>query len=171
MDNNQEPVTQTEEKIEESVDTQATENKDEGKTFTQADFNKFSMKLENKYKEKYKDYDKWLESQKTETEKQNELNQKMADTTNENKALKQENLVLKSNVDAEFVDYVQFAVSKMEGDFEDNLKEFLKDNPKYLQAKQVEASKNTGAPVQNISENANSGVRAILKAKHPDLKI
>lgn len=30
MDNNQEPVTQTEEKNEESVDTQATKNKDEG---------------------------------------------------------------------------------------------------------------------------------------------
>lgn len=175
MENNQNAVTQTDEKIGENVDTQATKNKDEAKpaekTFSQAEFNKFEKDLKAKYKEKYKGYDEWLESQKTEVEKQKELTQKMADTENENVTLKKENQVLKSGVSVDDADYVVFKVSKMEGDFEENLGNFLKENPKYLRVKEpVETPQNTDGVAVNKNNNNSqeSGVMAILKEKHPE---
>ena len=57
----------------------------------------------------------------------------------------------------------------MEGEFEDNLKEFLKENPKYLQKEVTLPVEDTGLPVTKINENAENGVTAILKQKHPDL--
>ena len=62
-----------------------------------------------------------------------------------------------------------FKVSKMEGEFEDNLKSFLKDNPKYLQKEAVvETPQNTGVSVTKINNSEEDGVIALLKAKHPD---
>lgn len=174
MENNQNTVTQTDEKTEENVDTQAIQNKDEGKpaekTFSQAEFNKFEKDLKAKYKEKYKGYDEWLESQKTEVEKQKELTQKMADTESENVTLKQENQVLKSGVSVDDADYVVFKVSKMEGDFEENLGNFLKENPKYLQTNETEETpQNTdGVAVNKNNNSKEDGVMAILKSKHPE---
>ena len=175
MEKEKEPVTQTEEKTEVPV-TQTddkTEEKTEVKTFTQEEVNAMVLKAENKINKKYENvdleaYNKWQESQKTEAEKQTELTQKMTDTKNENIALKQENQVLKSGVNADDVDYVVFKVSKMEGEFEDNLKVFLKENPKYLQKTVTEDNEDTGTPVTKIKE-AENGVTSILKARHPDL--
>ena len=56
----------------------------------------------------------------------------------------------------------------MEGDFEDNLKDYLKENPQFLISK-VEAPKSNGVATKKISDDADDGVTAILKAKHPDL--
>ena len=175
MENKQEtePVTQTEpakEKTEGAV-TQ-TENKTEGeevKTFTQEEVNAMLAKERKKVpsKEELKAFNDWKESQKTETQKQSEFNQKLTDTTNENISLKQENQVLKSGVNAEDVDYVVFKVSKMEGNFEDNLKVFLKENPKYLKTEPT-TTNNTGVGVKKIPNAEEDGVLAILKAKHPE---
>ena len=120
-------------------------------------------------KEELQAFNDWKESQKTETEKQTEQAKKYVDTENENINLKKENKVLRSGVSDEDVDYVVFKVSKMEGDFEDNLEEFLKDNPKYLQKQETEETpKTTGVAVTKIKTNEENGVMAILKAKHPD---
>ena len=174
MEKEKDPVTQTEEKTEEPV-TQTddkTEDKAEVKTFTQEEVNAMLAKERKKIpsKEEMQKFNDWKESQKTEAEKQSELNQKMVDTTNENKQLKQENLVLKANVDKEFSDYVQFAVSKMDGDFEENLKEFLEKNPKYLQKSDTKEEKITDGVSVNKSKinSADDGVTAILKEKHPE---
>ena len=163
MENNQEPVTQTEEKTEDVAVTQTEEKTEakEEKSFTQADMNKLEMKIEKKFKEKYKGYDKWLETQKTEAEKQQEKDRKYIDTERENK-------VLKSDVNVEDVDYVVYKVSKMEGNFEDNLEEFLKENPKYLRIKTVDTPQNTGVAVSKIKSDEEDGVMSILKAKHPE---
>lgn len=177
MEKEKEPVTQTDEKTEAPV-TQTDdkiEGKSEVKTFTQEEVNAMVLKAENKINKKYENvdleaYSKWQESQKTETEKQTELTQKMTDTKNENIALKQENQVLKSGVNADDVDYVVFKVSKMEGEFEDNLKDFLKENPKYLQKEeQGSSNESSGTSVTRINENKDSIVAGILKKKHPDL--
>ena len=56
----------------------------------------------------------------------------------------------------------------MEGEFEENLAKFLKDNPKYLKGEELNEPKATGAPVKSIG-STESGVTAILKAKHPEL--
>ncbi len=171
MEEKKEPVTQTEEKIEGTVteSVEKTEKVDE-KTFTQEEVNAMIAKEKKKMpsKEDLKAFNDWKESQKTEAEKQSELNQKYTNTQNENLSLKQENQVLKSGVNADDVDYVVFKVSKMEGEFEDNLKDFLKENPKYLQKQDIEASKTTGVPVSKINNNEEDGVIALLKAKHPD---
>ena len=56
----------------------------------------------------------------------------------------------------------------MEGEFEDNLKDYLKENPQFLISK-VETPKSNGVATQKISDDADDGVTAILKQKHPDL--
>lgn len=160
----------------ENTETQTAEEKVE-KTFTQSEFTK-ALKDEvtrktkgMPSKEELKQFNEWKESQKTEAEKQTELTQKITDTTNENISLKQENQVLKSGVNADDVDYVLFKVSKMEGEFEDNLKDFLKSNPKYLHKEEVTNASNedTGVAVTKNNEKAENGVTAILKEKHPEL--
>ena len=159
----------------EKVETQTTEEKVE-KTFTQSEFKEaldkeVARKTRNiPTKEELKAFNEWKESQKTEAEKQSE-------TLKENETLKariieleNKSVVANAGVDSKFKRFVMSEVSQMEGDFEDNLKEFLKENPQYLQVKEtVEQPKNTGVAVQKIDENADTGVSAILKAKHPEL--
>lgn len=172
MENNQTPVTQTDDKTV-VVDAQTT-SQNEPKTFTQEEVNAMILKAENKVNKKYegvdlKKYKEWEESQKTEAEKHQ-------DVLNENQSLKNriielENMSVVANagVDPKFQKFVLSEISK-EGNFEDNLKEYLKSNPQYLQSiATVETPKTTGVAVQKINENADTGVSAILKAKHPEL--
>ena len=173
MENEKEPVTQTDDKTEETVTTTTEKTEQEPKTFTQEEVNAMLNKEKKKMpsKEDLKAFREWQEAQKTDAEKQKELTQRMTDTESENTSLKQEIQVLKSGVNIDDVDYILFKVSKMEGEFEDNLKDFLKTNPKYLQTKKdtEETTTTNGTSVKKITEEANSGVNAILKQKHPDL--
>lgn len=161
-----------------NVDTQATQ-KNEGqapeKTFTQEELNKIVQERLDKEKKKMpskedlKAFKDWKESQKTEAEKQAEKEAEYQKTLNELNTLKQTNAVLEAGVNKDDADYVLFKVSKMEGEFDENLAKFLKDNPKYLkQELETTEPKATGTSVRTISSNE-SGVTAILKAKHPDL--
>lgn len=170
MEDEKKPVTQPEEKTE--VPVTQTDEKTEGKTFTQEEVNAMVIKAENKINKKYENidleaYNKWQESQKTEAEKQTELTQKLTNTNNENISLKQENQVLKCGVNVDDVDYVVFKVSKMEGEFEDNLKEFLEKNPKYLEnnKKQANTSTTTGFD-QNSTSNPVSDEKAYKDKKY-----
>lgn len=173
MEDIKEPVTQTEEKTE--ADVIQSEEKTEVKTYTQEEYNALDKKLKAKYEKKYEGidiakYKEWVESQKTEAEKQSE-------TLKENETLKariieleNQTVVANAGVDSKFQKFILSEVSQMEGDFEDNLKDYLKENPQYLQTKEtVETPKTTGVAVQKINENADTGVSAILKAKHPEL--
>lgn len=173
MEKEKEPVTQTDEKTEETVTTTVEKTEQEPKTFTQEEVNAMLNKEKKKMpsKEDLKAFREWQEAQKTDAEKQKELTQRMTDTESENTSLKQEIQVLKSGVNIDDVDYILFKVSKMEGEFEDNLKDFLKTNPKYLQTKKdtEETTTTNGTSVKKLNEEANSGVNAILKQKHPDL--
>ena len=161
-----------------NVDTQATQ-KNEGqaseKTFTQEELNKIVQERLDKEKKKMpskedlKAFKDWKESQKTEAEKQAEKEAEYQRTLNELNTLKQTNAVLEAGVNKDDADYVLFKVSKMEGEFDENLAKFLKDNPKYLEKELTPTEpKATGAPVRTMSSNE-SGVTAILKAKHPEL--
>lgn len=169
MENNQEPVTQTAENIEGTTVTQTetkTEEKTE-KTFTQADMNKLEMKIENKFKEKYKGYDEWLESQKTEAEKSKEKDNEIERLTKENMSLKNANFIANSNVDSKFQKFVLSEVSELEGDFEDNLKDYLKNNPQYLIQKENEGqNQSTGIPQTNSNANTVSDEKAYLDKKY-----
>lgn len=119
-------------------------------------------------KEELKAFKDWQESQKTEAQKQAEKDAEYAQKDTTISELQKENAVLKAGVkDAEDIDYILFKVGKMEGEFDENLAKFLKDNPKYL-GQEPNEPKATGAPVKTIS-STESGVKAILKAKHQDL--
>lgn len=153
--------------------TQANNNEEETeKTFTQEDVDKIVKERLKKMpsKEELKAFKDWQETQKTAEQKQAEKETEYKKTLSEKESLVQENQVLKAGVNIEDVDYVVFKVSKKEGDFEENLQEFLKENPKYLKNKETEEieQKATGTPVKTISSKE-SGVMAILKAKYPEI--
>lgn len=179
MENNTETVENV--KVEETgeIGTQANENKVEEKaekTYTQADFNAMDKKLKEKYEKKYAGidiakYKEWEESQKTAEQKQAE---KEAEYVEKDKriVLLENKLKLKdANVSKEYEDFVLFTVSNMDGEFEDNLGQFLKDNPKYIKGQEITEQKATGTPVKSISSSETDGVLAILKQKHPEMNL
>ena len=158
-----------------NVDTQTT-NQNEGqaeKTFTQEELNKIVQERLDKEKKKMpskedlKAFKDWKESQKTAEQKQAEKEAEYQRTLNELNILKQTNAVLEAGVNKEDVDYVIFKVSKMEGDFDENLTKFLKDNPKYKES-EPEGQKATGTQVKKINSQ-NDGVLGILASKHPEI--
>lgn len=116
--------------------TQNTQNNEKMK-YTQEDFNALDKKLKEKYEKKYAGidiakYNEWVESQKTAEQKQAEREKEYQNALSEKQSLINENKVLKKGVNSDDVDYVLFKVSKMEGEFDENLAKFLKDNPRYL---------------------------------------
>ena len=159
-----------------NVDTQTTE-KNEGKA--EVDVKAEAQKIADAMlakkmksmptKEELKAFKDWQESQKTAEQKQAEKEAEYQKTLNELNTLKQTNAVLEAGVNKDDADYVLFKVSKMEGEFEENLAKFLKDNPKYLkQELEQTEQKATGAPVRTISSK-NDGVLEILASKHPEI--
>ena len=158
-----------------NVDTQTT-NQNEGqaeKTFTQEELNKIVQERLDKEKKKMpskedlKAFKDWKESQKTAEEKQAEKEAEYQKTLNELNTLKQTNAVLEAGVNKDDVDYVLFKVSKMEGNFDENLTKFLMDNPKYKES-EPEGQKATGTQVKKINSQ-NDGVLGILASKHPEI--
>jgi len=111
---------------------------------------------------KYKD---WEEAQKTETEKQAEVLKELETLKQEKVNTQRENTLLKKGVNSDDVDYVLFKVSKMDGEFEDNLETFLKENEKFTQKEK----ETTGIANNKTVVNKSTGVEAILKARHPEL--
>lgn len=117
--------------------TQASQNKDGEKTYTQEEYNAFEKKLKEKYEKKYAGvdiakYKEWVESQKTQEEKTAEKELEYQKVISEKEEILKENKVLKAGVKSDDVEFITFKVSRMEGDFEENLTKFLKENPKYL---------------------------------------
>ena len=53
----------------------------------------------------------------------------------------------------------------MEGDFEDNLKNYLAENPKFTKKQETKA---TDIEYKSSSVAKESGVMAILKSRHPE---
>ena len=165
----------TEEKVTENTETQTAKEKVEKTFATQEEFNEalkreVARKTRNvPSKEELKAFNEWKESQKTEEDKKNEI-------LLENETLKKQlayaenkSVVANAGVDSKFQKFVLSEVSEMEGDFEDNLKDYLKENPQYLIQEEVETPKTNGVATKKISDDADDGVTAILKAKHPDL--
>ena len=147
----------------------------EQKTFTQEELNTIietrlaKAKKDMPSKEELKKYNEWKEAQKTEQEKMAEKETEYQKVLAEKEQIINENKILKSGVNAEDTDYVLFKVTKMEGDFEENLSKFLKDNPKFLN--KTVPSKATGVETRTTSQsNEDDGVMAILKSKHPNIE-
>lgn len=159
-----------------NVDTQTTEKKEgQAEIDVKAEAQKIADAMVAKKmkgmpsKEELKAFKDWQESQKTAEQKQAEKDAEYQKTLNELNTLKQTNAVLSAGVNRDDADYVIFKVGKMEGEFEENLAKFLKDNPKYLkQELETTEPKATGAPVRTISSK-NDGVLGILASKHPEI--
>lgn len=159
-----------------NVDTQTTEkNEEQAEIDVKAEAQKIAdamvaKKMKNMpSKEDLKAFKEWQESQKTAEQKQAEKEAEYQKTLNELNTLKQTNAVLEAGVNKEDADYVLFKVGKMEGEFDENLAKFLKDNPKYLERElKTTETKATGAPVRTISSK-NDGVLGILASKHPEI--
>ena len=144
------------------------------KTFTQTEFDEALKKAvlrktkDMPSKEELDKFKEWQEQQKTESEKQIEKEKEYLKVTAERDAFRYENIALKQGIKADDLDYVIFKVSKQEGDFEDNLKEFLEANPKFVAQEEV-ATKSTGTIARSTTQEKESGVTAILKARYPEL--
>ena len=135
------------------VDTQTTNKNEETieKTFSQDEVNemiKERLKRERSKlpsKEDLQAFNTWKESQKTAEEKQAEKEAEYQRISSENTELKNENEVFKAGVKKDDVEFVAFKVSKMEGDFKENLDKFLKENPKYLGNNEPKIVKKVGS--------------------------
>ena len=164
----------TEEKVTENTETQTAEEKVEKTFATQEDFNEalkkeVARKTRNvPSKEELKAFNEWKESKKTETEKSLEKDKRIETLEKQLAYAENKSVVANAGVDSKFQKFVLSEVSEIEGDFEDNLKDYLKENPQYLVSK-VETPKTNGVATKKISDDAEDGVTAILKQKHPDL--
>lgn len=131
------------------VDTETTQEQNSGnvenveKTFTQKELDEIVQarlaKESKKYpsKDELNEYKAWKESQKTEAEKNAEKEAEYEKILKQNSKYAKEISILKAGVKAgEDAAFVEFRVSQMEGDFDENLANYLKDNPKYLSSYQ-----------------------------------
>jgi len=121
----------TEEKTEGTVtETVKKTEKEDIKTFTQEEVNAMLTKERKKMpsKEELEAFKEWQETQKTVEQKQAEKEAEHQKTLLRNTELENENKVFKAGVEKDNVDYVAYKVSKMDGDFEENLTKYLKDN-------------------------------------------
>lgn len=171
MENEVEQTTQ--EVVEETTNTvEETETTSEEKTFTQEEVNKLIAKEKARAKknipskEELDAFNSWKESQKSTEEKEKETQSRIDTLENINTSLEQENLILRKGVSIEDVDYVQFKVSKMDGDFEENLENYLKENSKFVEKEK----KATGVQIKGTKVEEEDGVLAILKARNPNLQ-
>lgn len=172
MENNVEDVkveetgveTQTTEKIEgEAVNTEEMISKTEAQKMVDK---ALAKKLPPK--QELEEFKKWKDSKKTEDQVQAEKEAEFEKLRQENINLKNEITLIKKGISQEDVDYVLFKVGKQEGEFDENLEIFLKENPKFIQ-KQEPDVKDTGVKTIGNSVVKESGVSAILKARHPEL--
>jgi len=119
-------------------------------------------------KEEMEAFKQWKESQKTEADKQAETLKELETLRQEKLNTQRENALLKKGINEEDIDYVMFKVGKMDGEFDENLVEFLKENPKFTAKEEKTVASTTGVKTSGV-DNKDSGVTAILKAKHPEL--
>lgn len=161
--------------VEEIQNTETTEETVEtGKTFTQDEVNALiesrlaRAKKQMPAKEELDAFKTWKESQKTEAERLAQREKEFHEIMSERENIKRENIVLRSGVDHEHADYVLFKVSKLDGDFDENLKVFLTENPKYLTANNA-GKLNTGVIVNKMmTSGEEDGALSILKSRHPN---
>lgn len=129
-ENQNNTVTQTETKTEVPVTqtVEKTEAKKEEKTFTQEEVNAMLAKEKGKMpdKEELQAFNEWKESQKTAEQKRQEEIIKNQNLENDNNYKTQIIEIMKKGFDYENAEFVQFKLSKMDGDFEENLESYIK---------------------------------------------
>lgn len=169
-DNEGETVTQTDPQTE-GTGTEPVK-KAEKNNFTQEEVNAMILKEVNKVIKKYegvdlKKYKEWEDQNKTNEEK-------YADIVKENEKLKNDlayaenkSVVANAGVDSKFQKFVLSEISDLDGDFKENLTNYLKDNPQYLVNKDNsnKSNKSTGI-FQNGANKGVSEEKAYLDKKY-----
>ena len=118
-------------------------------------------------KEELAKYNEWKESQQSQQEKYDNLVKNSSEKDHTISNLEKENAVLKAGItDQDEVEFICYKVGKMDGDFKENLTQYLADNPKYAKKQETKA---TGVETKPQTVPQDTGVTAILKAKHPEL--
>lgn len=118
-------------------------------------------------KEELAKYNEWKESQQSQQEKYDNLVKNSSEKDHTISNLEKENAVLKAGItDQDEVEFICYKVGKMDGDFKENLTQYLADNPKYTKKQETKA---TGVETKPQTVLQDTGVTAILKAKHPEL--
>lgn len=118
-------------------------------------------------KEELAKYNEWKESQQSQQEKYDNLVKNSSEKDNTISNLEKENAVLKAGItDQDEIEFICYKVGKMDGDFKENLTQYLADNPKYTKKPETKA---TGVETKPQTAPQETGVTAILKAKHPEL--
>lgn len=108
------------------------------KTFTQKEVNEIIKSRLERERKKFpseddlKGYQDWKKAQQTEQEKYQELNNQYNELKKEYTTFKNYNLVKNENVNEMFIEFIIDKVSKQDGDFEENLKVFKKENPQFF---------------------------------------
>lgn len=157
-----------------TTETEQVETTANGKTFTQTEFDEALRKAiarktkDMPSKEELDKFKEWQDQQKSESDKLVEKEKEHLKVISERDSYKYENIALKAGIKEEDLDYVIFKVLKSEGEFEDNLKEFLQANPKFVAQEEVQ-TKSTGTIARNQTQETESGVKAILKARYPNI--
>ena len=151
----------------ENVEVQTTE-KVEQKTFTQNEVNNIVKDRVAKVEKKYANidinkYNEYIESQKTEAEKQEELKRENTELKNKITELENANVVANANVDPKFQKFVINEVTQLGGDFKEQLDTYLKDNEQYLIKKET-PKVTTGVPLNG--ENVVDENKAYLDKKY-----
>ena len=165
-------------------------NKEKGteKTFTQAEFEKalksaLAKRLPSK--EEREQFEKWREGQQTLEEKMSVLrvkNNKLEETIEKLKRdnfevvekLKHENTIIKAGVDRDAVEFVQYKVEQMDGDFDENLQSYLKEHKRYITPKTtiVEAAEHKPKAKTGITkadlDKMGYAERANYRNEHPE---
>lgn len=146
------------------VGTQANENKDEGvkafKTFqTEEEYNDaVNSLLKSKLppKAEMDAFKSWKKSQKTAEQLQAEKDAEYQRVVTELQTLKNANITRDMGVKKEFVEFVTDKVTKMEGDFKDNLTKFLKENSQYTQVEEKIKTVGTSAKLSGDTKDENT---------------
>ena len=141
------------------------------KTFTQSEFTK-ALKDEvarktkgMPSKEELKAFNEWKESQKTDAEKQAETLKEIETLKARLMEAENKSVVANAGVDSKFQRFVMSEVSQMEGEFADNLTNYLKDNPQYLFQQEERKPVTTGFS-QNQANRSVSEEKEYLDKKY-----
>lgn len=143
--------------------------KEEAK-FTQAEFDEALRKeVERKTKnlpskEDLKAFNDWKETQKTAEQKKQEEIDKVQRLEADNSVQSQMLEIMKKGISYDDAEFIQFKVSKMGGEFSDNLETYLKNNNKYSK-KEEKKNETTGFSQNNNSQGA-SEEKAYLDKKY-----
>ena len=169
MENNENAVTQTEtlesDKKTEGAGEQFAEKNE--KTFTQEEVNAMLAKEKKKMpsKEEMKAFNEWKENQKTNEEKYAEVLKENEKLKNDLAYAENKSVVANAGVDSKFQKFVLSEVLALEGNFEDNLKNYLKENSQYLINNEAKSSNSTGIPQNNANKSV-SDKQAYLDKKY-----